>query len=187
MSSFEPSDSQLLSAARDGDSEAFGLFYLRHRESLLRYLARRVHEPEHAADLMAEAFATALVAVRDRSRVLPETPLAWLFTVARNLLVDSIRRGRVEATARQKLMFEPVVLDSDDLQRIEEIAAGGDDFPELAAAIPDSEWEAFHAHVLEEQSYPEIAARLGCSQVVARKRVSRAKAHLRTVLGENNV
>jgi RNA polymerase sigma-70 factor (ECF subfamily) len=36
--------------------------------------------------------------------------------------------------------------------------------------------------VIEERAYPEIAARLGCSELVIRKRVSRGLARLRTEL-----
>lgn len=187
MSLNELSDSGLLSASRAGDGDAFGRFYVRHREVLLRYLARRVNEPELAADLMAETFASALVTVRDHSRALPKTPLAWLFTIGRNLLVDTARHGRVEVEARRRLGLEPLVLDDHDLQRVTEIAASGDALTELAAAIPATEWEAFRAHVLDDESYPELAARLRCSQGVVRKRVSRAKAHLRTTLGGSNV
>lgn len=187
MTLHEPSDSDLLSASRAGDRDAFGHFYVRNREVLLRYLARRVSEPEVAADLMAETFASALVAVRDQSRALPQTPLAWLFTIARNLLVDSARRGRVEVEARRRLGLEPLTLDDRDLQRITEIAAIGDELTELAAAIPAAEWDAFRAHVLDDESYRDLAFRLRCSQAVVRKRVSRAKARLRTALGASNV
>ena len=58
----EPSDNELLQACRAGDREAFGRFYARHNTTLLGFLGRRVVEPEVAADLMAETFASALVA-----------------------------------------------------------------------------------------------------------------------------
>jgi RNA polymerase sigma-70 factor, ECF subfamily len=102
-------DRDLLDACRAGDAEAFDAFYARHRQALLAYLARRVRDPEAAADLMAEAFASALLAVVGRADPLPEKPVAWLFTIARNLLVDSVRRGQVEATARRRLGLEPLV------------------------------------------------------------------------------
>ena len=81
--------------------DSFDALYLRYREPVLGYFARRVGEPEVAADLMAETFARALQ--RYESAPLEE-PLAWLFTIARNLLIDSARRGQVEASARRKLV-----------------------------------------------------------------------------------
>jgi RNA polymerase sigma-70 factor (ECF subfamily) len=40
-----------------------------------------------------------------------------------------------------------------------------------------------HARVVDEEEYAELALRLRCSEAVARKRVSRAVAHARTVIG----
>jgi RNA polymerase sigma factor (sigma-70 family) len=181
------SDIELLAAARAGDPGAFGSFYTRHREVLLRFLARRVTEPEFAADLLAEAFASALLVVRNDARALPETPLAWLFTIARNLLIDSLRRGQVEMEARRRLGLERLALDDQDIQRITEAAGSDDVIAELSAAIPASEWEAFHAHVIADESYAQLAERLRCSEAVTRKRVSRARAQLRTILGGTDV
>src|SRR4051812_5622876 len=98
---------------------SFDELYTRYREPVLGYFARRVGDPEVAADLMAETFARALVHHRTNP---PGEPVAWLLVIARNLLVDSARRGQVEESARRKLHMEPLVLDDADLQRIEEIA-----------------------------------------------------------------
>jgi hypothetical protein len=68
MSSLSAStDHRLLDACRNGDVDAFGIFYARHREPLLGFLVRRVGDPEAGVDLMAEAFATALEVTLDRS------------------------------------------------------------------------------------------------------------------------
>ncbi len=95
------SDEDLLRRARDGDAEAFGAFYRARRGDVLAFLRVRVHSAELAADLMCETFTQALVAVHDRERELPMVPIAWLVTIARNVLIDSVRRGRVADDARQ--------------------------------------------------------------------------------------
>lgn len=182
-----PPDDALLSDCRSGDREAFGVFYVRHRESVLGYLARRVPEPEIAADLMAETFANALVAVLDSRRPLPQAPANWIHTIARNLLIDSFRRGQVDDAARRRLGLQPLLLDDDDIERITETAAAAGAINEAAASLESSEWALLEARVIGEQSYSDLAARLRCSEAVVRKRVSRAKAHLRTALGGNSV
>jgi RNA polymerase sigma-70 factor (ECF subfamily) len=161
--------------------ESFDAFYVRYREPVLAYFARRVGEPEVAADLMAETFARALVECRRKP---PAAPAAWLFTIARNLLIDSARRGRVEASARHRLGLEPLELDDLDLERITEIAEADDLAQTVKETLSAAEYEALHGRVVEEESYAELARRMRCSEAVARKRVSRAIAHVRAAIGD---
>jgi RNA polymerase sigma-70 factor, ECF subfamily len=186
MASSSQRDAALLEACREHDNDAFGVFYERHRVAVLGYLARRVGAPELAADLMAETFASALVTARDPVRPLPDLPVAWLFAIAKNLVIDSVRRGRVEARARSQLGLEPLALDDHDLARITEIAAARDAIRDVEAMVPPEEWALFRARVIDEEPYPEIARRLRCSEAVVRKRVSRTRAHVRTMLGGSN-
>ena len=163
--------------------DSFDAMYLRFREPVLGYFARRVGEPEVAADLMAETFARALVHYRTAP---PEEPVAWLFTIARNLLIDSARRGQVEESARRKLHLEPLVLDDAVLHRIDEIAEAADLVEAVRATLSATEFEALRARAVDEESYSELALRMRCSEAVARKRVSRAIANVRTVMGDGD-
>jgi RNA polymerase sigma-70 factor (ECF subfamily) len=161
--------------------EPFDAFYVRYREPVLGFFARRVGEREVAADLMAETFARALVRYR---KVPPDAAGPWLFTIARNLLIDSARRGRVEDSARRKLRLEPLQLDDVDLARIEEIAQASDLAVIVRAALSPAEYELLRARAVDEEDYADMALRLRCSPAVARKRVSRAIAQARTVIGD---
>jgi RNA polymerase sigma-70 factor (ECF subfamily) len=172
-------DALLLERARAGHAEAFGTVYRRHNRVVLAYLARRVPEPELAADLLAETFAALLVLVRDEQRSVPASPIAWLLGTARHLLIDSYRRGRVEARARTRLAMQPLSLDDADLRRIEEISAETDVLAELARTLPADQLAALRARVFDEGEYAEIARDLRCSEAVVRKRVSRAIRTLR--------
>ncbi|MBJ7330662.1 MAG: RNA polymerase sigma factor [Solirubrobacteraceae bacterium] len=174
----------MLQASRDGDAHAFEEFYGRHRQLLVAYLASRVREPDLAADLMAETFARALVLTGDPQKGLPRDPVAWLFVVARNLLIDGMRRGRVEAAARQQLGMERLGLDDTDIERIHEIQSATDLVRDLAPLLPAETWALLNARLLDEESYSQLAARLECSEAVVRQRVSRATSQLRTALGE---
>jgi RNA polymerase sigma-70 factor (ECF subfamily) len=163
--------------------DSFDGFYVRYREPVLGFFARRVEEPEVAADLMAETFARALVRYRKSP---PDEPAAWLFAIARNLLIDSARRGRVETSARRKLRLEPLVLDDHDIERIAEIAEATDLAETVRAALSAAEYEALRARAVDEEPSAELALRLRCSKAVARKRVSRAIAHVRTVIEDGD-
>lgn len=173
-------DRDLLQACRDGSIDAYDAFYRRHRGPVLAYLARRTGSPELAADLMAETFAQALATVTRDACELPVVPAAWLFTIARNLLVDSLRRGRVASEARHLLGLEPLVLDDDDIDRIAQIAEAEQYMNHLATCVPVGDLELLRDRLVDDIPYVELASRLGCSEAVVRKRVSRAIARARS-------
>jgi RNA polymerase sigma-70 factor (ECF subfamily) len=107
----------------------------------------------------------------------------WVIGIARNKLLMSWRRGRVEARARHRLGFAAMTLDDGDLDRIVEIAHGGSgNLLELVDDLPQDERAAIRSHVLDERPYREIATELRCSEMVVRKRVSRGLARIRQQL-----
>jgi RNA polymerase sigma-70 factor (ECF subfamily) len=175
----EIEDRDLLQQARDGHASAFEIVYRRRYPVVLAFFAKRVYERELAADLLAETFAALLELVRNPRRDIPQTPVAWLLLTGRYLLIDSYRKGRVDATARARLAMAPMTIEDGDLQRIDEVAAETDLLRELAEILPPDQFEALRAHVLDERDYPAIARELRCSQAVVRKRVSRALRTLR--------
>ena len=179
-------DDALLEAAERGDGEAFAAFYRRHGDLVLAYLRRRVHEPELAFDLAAETFAAALVSLR-RYEPGRGPAAAWLLGIAHNKLLESLRRGRVEAAARRRLHHEPIAVDDADLRAVEERAAAGSAaLEQLLAGLPDDQHAAIRARVLDEREYEDIAAELRCSPQVVRQRVSRGLRTLRTRIGERS-
>jgi RNA polymerase sigma-70 factor, ECF subfamily len=183
MDSVAHDDRELLLAARRGDAESFGAFFREYHGVVLAFLARRVEEPEVAADLLAETFASLLTVVRDRRRELPKSPLGWLLVTARNLLIDRHRHGIVVEGARRQLQLAPVALDDRDIELI--VEAGQDDelLRRIYELLPVEQAEALTARVIDEFDYPVIARGANTSEAVIRKRVSRALATLRAALG----
>lgn len=173
------SDEELLRAARR-DPHAFGEFYRRHEEAVLRFFMSRVGDAEVAADLAAETFAATLAGL-GRFRPRRGAAAAWLFGIARNTLAMSSRRGQVEARARRRMGMPPLELTDELLERIDAL-----DGPALAVVrgLPAQQKEAVRARVIDERDYDEIAKDLRCSEAVVRKRVSRGLARMREELGE---
>ena len=173
------SDQQLLKASITTEPEAFTVFYERHVDVVLAFLRKRTDSPEVAADLMAETFAAALLALHadtDPSEL--EVPVAWLLGIARHKLYESYRRGRVEAAARERLHLEPLVLDDNDLALVDELSES-ELVKQLADLLPPDQLQALRLRVIDELDYDEIARGLSCSEAVVRKRVSRALHTLR--------
>ncbi|MBO5390230.1 MAG: RNA polymerase subunit sigma-70, partial [Pseudomonas sp.] len=70
------------------DTDLKGLF-LKHASTLRGYLARKVRDPQLAADLVQESFLR--MAERDRKEHIDNSP-GYLYRIAGNLLVDHIRQ-----------------------------------------------------------------------------------------------
>ncbi len=180
------SDAALLAAIASRDGVAFAVFYRRHVPMVLAYLLRETRDRETAADLAAEVFAAILLAA-GRYAEQHESAAPWVLAIARNKLLMSLRRGRVETQARQRLGFQAVSLEDDDLERMEHIARTGDGrLLELLESLPENERVAVRSRVLDERPYGEIAGELRCSEMVVRKRVSRGLARIRAQIKDSN-
>jgi RNA polymerase sigma factor (sigma-70 family) len=177
-------DSNLLSAIAACDGRAFAVFYRRHLPAVLAYLMRQTRDPEAAADLAAEVFAAVLLASsRYREEGLSAGP--WVLGIARNKLLMSLRRGRIESRARRRLHFQAVEWEDQDLERVEAVAeAGTGRLAALVAQLPADERFAVNARIVEERSYRDIAAELACSELTVRKRVSRGLARVKEQLAD---
>src|SRR6266545_8239092 len=114
MSRLDDTDDALLMS---GDAEDFGRFYDRYVEMVLAYFQRRTRNPEVAADLTAETFASALKA---RARFTPRsTPaVAWLFVIAQRRMADYQREGYAEDRMRRRLGLERLPVSADDAELI---------------------------------------------------------------------
>jgi RNA polymerase sigma factor (sigma-70 family) len=176
-------DAAFVAALAVRDDAAFTALYRRHLPAVLRWCLRETGNREVAADLSAEVFAAALISAR-RYRPEQGSVLAWLLGIARNKLLESRRRKRVEDSARRRLRLEPVSLGDADLDRVEELASLDEEILALVQALPEPLRQALSDRVIQERSYEEIAAELRCSQSVVRQRVSRALKSLRSQMEE---
>jgi RNA polymerase sigma factor (sigma-70 family) len=176
-----PSDRHLLAIAARGDSGAVGEFYGRHARSLLAFFVQRTGAAEVAADLAHETWVAALAGLSSYRG--DGAPAAWLYGIARRKLALSRRRGRVEASARERLSREALELTASD---VEEIAGLAELLPvdtpalDLLERLPEPQREAIRARMLDELDCPAIASGLDCSEPVVRQRVSRGLRALRT-------
>ncbi len=161
-----------------GDAEAFGVFYRRHEGVLVGWLRKRTGHADLAADVAAEAFARALEG-RDTFDGARGEARAWLFGIARNVLARSLERGRVDDEVRQRLGMQPIELHDAALRAIDEGAGRAVD---LLATLPDDQVAAITGRVIDDQDYDDLASRLGCSESVVRKRVSRGLGAMRETL-----
>jgi RNA polymerase sigma-70 factor (ECF subfamily) len=85
-----PTDFDLIKLARSGDAVAFGDLYERYAGNIFRFLLANLHNQLDAEDLTSEVFLRAWRSLpRYSERGFPFS--AFLFRIARNLLVDRYR------------------------------------------------------------------------------------------------
>jgi RNA polymerase sigma factor (sigma-70 family) len=176
----EPSDEQLLVG---GGAQGFGLLYERRYPLIRGYLRQRLGpRPDLVLDLLAETFARAL---ERREQFDPERgpAAAWLLGIARHLVLDAVRRGRVGDESRRRLGMERIVVEDEQLELVERDSAS--ELQRSLGGLSVEQREALERRILREEPYAAIAERLGCSEQVVRKRVSRGLAALRESIKEN--
>jgi RNA polymerase sigma-70 factor (ECF subfamily) len=170
-------DEDLLASHETAD---FAVFYDRHVRALLGYFQRRTGDPQVAADLTAETFASAIVA---QERYVPggAPAVAWLYRIAQRRLVDYHRRGSVERKMQRALAMERVPLSTEDAEMVRLLA--DDAALTMLAELPPDQRDAVTAHVIDDAGYPELAAAQHTSEAAVRQRVSRGLGTLRKRIG----
>jgi RNA polymerase sigma factor (sigma-70 family) len=165
-------DAQLLRAAAT-DKGAFRVLYERYADRIHRYHLRRSRDKDAAAELTAETFAQAW-SVRGSFRdEAGGSAGPWLFAIARNTLLQSVRRLRLEDAARQQLGMR----EGDAVATPDESWLDGID--ELLDELPAPQREAVRLRFVEDLPYEGVADRLEITPESARMRVHRALASLR--------
>src|SRR5712692_9224685 len=175
-----PADEQerdLCRSASAGDRRAFAALYDRHVDAVYRYAFYRVRSDAEAEDVTSEVFHRALVAM---PRYQPRRPfLAFLYTIARNVVADQLRRARPAAS------FEDAIAHPSDAAGPEEIAGRLDDARRLRRAIAkltELQQEVIVLRFLEDRSTKEVAAFTGKPESTIRGIQMRALAALRALV-----
>lgn len=176
-----PTDADLLRASR-GDPDAFRNLYNRYSERLFRYFARRTGGEDTALELAAETFSRVWV-MRERFEDQRDGSVApWLFGIARNVLLMSVRRGEVERRTASRLgVLERLDIEAPVAVPEPGWAEGAD---ELLDTLPLSQRDALRLRIIDELDYDEVAEALGTSRSAARVRVHRGLAALRNHLSK---
>ena len=165
--------------AASGDRRAFAALYDRHVDAVYRYAYFRLRVDAEAEDVTSEVFHRALVAI---PRFEPRRPfLAFLYTIARNVITDRMRRERPQAS------FEDALAHPSDAPGPEELASAGDEVRRLRAAVAQLttlQQEVIVLRYLEGRSTKETAVVIGKSESTIRGIQMRALAALRDLVGD---
>lgn len=162
------------------DENRFRTIYADNFPLLLAYALRRVEQPDDAADVVAETF---LIAWR-RYRELPPDPEVrlWLYGVARRVLANfhrgGVRRERLGERLRQRLT---AVFGADPGSEVPERVA----MQAAMARLSEPDREVLMLTAWEGLEPREAAVVLNVSAAAVRTRLSRARARLRELTGDD--
>jgi RNA polymerase sigma-70 factor (ECF subfamily) len=163
-------------AAKD-DPTAFAAVYIRHRDTVFRYLRARARSDDEAIELTAVTFERAFLAM-PRYRARGGGIVAWLLRIARNAAIDGHRRRRPIARAEEIGRAET----ADDPERSAIASDERDRLRASLAALDPIQRDAIALRFAAGLTAAEIGLVIGKSEVATQKLISRALARLREVL-----
>jgi RNA polymerase sigma-70 factor, ECF subfamily len=152
-----------------------------YKDDLVRYAFRRLGDLQLAEDLAQDVFIRTYQA-RERCGNVGNVR-AYLYKVAANLCVDSLRKGKHGEsgiaddilTLKAKEPSAPEAVAAwEQLQRIEAILR----------RIPKDQAEVLRLHVLDELAFSEIAEVTGCSTATAKSRFRYGLERVRRAMGK---
>ncbi len=123
-----PEEARLVDQAKSGDAEAFAKLYDAYIERVSRYIYFRVSEDGDMEDLVSQVFLKAWENL-DRYKTSSSPFIAWLYTIARNLVIDHYRMKK------KTLPLEEMISLPSDMERPDEQAQIRFDLEEMHEAL----------------------------------------------------
>ena len=186
------SDVQLMLDVKAGDEQSFELLLQRYRTPLVNFLYRMVRAREEAEDLAQEVF---LRVYRARKDYVPSAKFTtWLFRIATNLALNSVRDNRHQ---RMEVSLDaPVTIDAEEGdEKALDIAEKHPNIEQYLVEearkkmirhaidkLPEKQRAAVLLHKYEELDYGDIAKILECSESALKSLLFRAYETLRVEL-----
>jgi RNA polymerase sigma-70 factor, ECF subfamily len=182
------SDAELLAAHVQGDTDAFGVLFARHRDRLWAVALRTMGNPEDAADALQDGL---IAAFRRAGSFRGEAAVTtWLHRVVVNACLDRIRAAKVRRAEplpddldsyrdRGSLVTsapaDPADRAIDDERRGQVLSA--------LARIPADQRAALVLVDMEGYPVAQVAEMLDCAVGTVKSRCSRGRARLAELLG----
>lgn len=187
----EPSDEALMTRFQSGERAAFTLLVRRHQTALYNFALRQLGNGSSAEEVVQEAFVRVVQNAAEFRHSARFT--SWLYTIARNLCVDAIRR---RALRRHPSLDEPQRPDEaggptlgdrtpDASASVERSVASGEIRECVLSAIaelPDDQREVFLLREVSNLPFKEIAEIVGAPENTVKSRMRYALERLQAAL-----
>ncbi|MBH1930318.1 sigma-70 family RNA polymerase sigma factor [Serratia rubidaea] len=144
-------------------------FWIQHQAELYRFLHTRTGDDDLAADLLQELFLKARAAADHFCQM--HNPRAWLYTCARNLLLD------IHKSAKPLLpLDESMPAPEENPTAITQLAAC---LPEVLQQLSEEERELIELCDIHQRSQKQVAADKALSLTAVKSRLLRARRRLK--------
>ena len=172
----------LLEVAESGDRDAFRRLFTHFAPRVKSYLLRNGSSPSQAEDIAQETLALLWrkAGLFDPNKASAST---WLFRIARNQMIDRIRRRQRPELDPNDPLLAPDEEPAPDKQasKHEDIAA----VRSALAQLPEKQREVIMMSFFEEYPHPAIAEKLQLPIGTVKSRIRLALARLDTLLDRN--
>ncbi len=176
----EDSLNDIILRAKSGDRSAFDMLYRLYVTPVYRYVWIRLRNKEDAEDVVADTFLKAYQAL-PRYEHEKSTMLPYLFTIARNLLINHTKKKRPEGHLPEEIDRHAA---SDVTSQVATDRELSEELQNAMEVLTETEREVILLRFFGEQTYQEIAATLGKREDAVRQHVARAMKKMKTKLEE---
>ncbi len=169
----ECSDAELMQQHRDGDTEAFGELFRRHKDRMWAVALRTTRDPEMAADAVQEGFLNAFR--RAESFRGDAAVTTWLHRIVVNACLDRLRRVKPTSDIADHDPVEPR-----DHYRSVEVRL---DIRQALEQLPEGQRMALVLVDMHAMSVAEAAKVLDVADGTVKSRCARGRAAMAQILG----
>ena len=175
-----PVDALLLEQARKLDPQALTTIFDTYFERLYRYAYHYVNSPEAAQDVAAETLRRLLETLHAGHS--PDCLSAWLYRVAHNLAIDSIRRGSQDPVVQ--IDSDLPIADESNTEHEAEVRLEQQQMRLALAQLTREQRDVVVMKFLEGYSNAEVSEFLHRPEGAVKSIQHRALAALRRILGK---
>jgi RNA polymerase sigma-70 factor (ECF subfamily) len=172
---------RLVTVARHQDREAFARLFAHFAPRVKRFLMLAGSSQAQAEELAQETMAAVWrkAALYDPARAAAST---WIFAIARNLRVDSLRRSRADAAGDE--CFEADLLEADQPAAEDALHAArlNERLRGALAQLKPEQVQVLRLSYFDDEPHARIAAVLGIPLGTVKSRIRLAVAQLRRLL-----
>jgi RNA polymerase sigma-70 factor (ECF subfamily) len=189
----DETDEALMTRFQRGDRGAFTLLVQRHQSPLYNFALRQLRSTTAAEDVVQETFVRVAQSASDFKQAARFT--SWLYTIARNLCIDSLRKmalrrhASLDEPGRETDGAGPTLGErtADLRSNVERTALStqiGEQVLQAVLDLPDDQREVFLLREVSSLPFKEIAEIVGAQENTVKSRMRYALLRLQTALSD---